>query len=374
MTVGIRNLFGRGEKLDVIADIGINTTNQYSLNAIHNTSNEYSVMLTQPRILLPKYLDPLFYLDNFRNIGGANPTKNKSRRIGPAYKYSMSWRGFKQSLDRSRSSSYKEESTGATVNLISPNKEHVLSYHGHFRSLIISPRQTKDQYGGTSWSDVSSSIGDEQVPSFKSSFNYRFTKDTRDHMAIPTTGYYATAEAELAGMGGDVDFIKCMGGFQYHWSLPINLPAILNVGIRSGVVFPWKQLLRREGDGNVRIVDRIIPFAGLQCRGYNHAQIGPCHNKDYIHCDYLVNGGISLTFPIFDWLYGNLFGTSICCGLLDKKFSMEKLLDDQHGSAGASLVIPFMVGRFEIGYAIPFQRQNDPFQGKPFWSFDVSFL
>ena len=124
LSVGIRNLFGCGEKLDLSADLGLATSNQSSLsslssssssndnlfdeNIIHNTSNQYNIKFNKPSINLSPYIT------------------NSNLII----------RGFQQKLDRTRSSSYRQDLLGTTTSLISSNKQHCLSYNYHLRSLI----------------------------------------------------------------------------------------------------------------------------------------------------------------------------------------------------------------------------------------------
>eukprot|EP00486_Rosalina_sp_Unknown_P005904 CAMPEP_0201576208 /NCGR_PEP_ID=MMETSP0190_2-20130828/21898_1 /ASSEMBLY_ACC=CAM_ASM_000263 /TAXON_ID=37353 /ORGANISM="Rosalina sp." /LENGTH=196 /DNA_ID=CAMNT_0048006817 /DNA_START=310 /DNA_END=897 /DNA_ORIENTATION=+ len=179
----------------------------------------------------------------------------------------------------------------------------------------------------------SPSIADEStMMSAKSSLNYRYVKDTRNHPSIPSSGYLMTAETEIAGIGGDVDFIKTCGSIYYHWSMPrittnvdppdltTKLSSILNIGIQTGFVIPWKRKLYSRfssnrniggnnnnndddigGDKHIRIIDRLIPMGGLQLRGFEHGQIGPKDRNDYVHCDFLLAGGLSLCVPIFEW-------------------------------------------------------------------------
>ena len=432
LSVGVRNLFGNAEKLDLSADLGLGTTNQSSLslsrknsnnmfdgerennddlsatsvqshsnsiyNIVHNTSNQYSITFSKPRINLP------FNISNL-----TNDIMNK--------KSSLMVRGFQQKLDRTRSSSYREDSLGTTASLISYNKQHCLSYNYHLRSLIPTFAIDKtmgdnvdinNNVGGGMVEEIngisSPTIADEStMMSAKSSLNYRYVKDTRNHPSIPSAGYLMTAETEIAGFGGDVDFIKTCGSVYYHWSMPrittnvdppdltTKLSSILNIGIQTGFVIPWKRKLysrvatrqggNNNGNGNddgygdkhIRIIDRLIPMGGLQLRGFEHGQIGPRDRNDYVHCDFLLAGGLSLCVPIFEWLYGNIFINASHCNLLRNTNSISDIVNEGVASAGLSCVVPFPVGRLEIGYAYPLKVKDNPFSPW-FWAFDVQFF
>ena len=62
----------------------------------------------------------------------------------------------------------------------------------------------------------------------------------------------ATAEVEVAGLGGDADFVKAMASWHGHWNVLPQIGGVLNVGLQSGFVMPWKRALyqRVKGEDN----------------------------------------------------------------------------------------------------------------------------
>ena len=190
-----------------------------------------------------------------------------------------------------------------------------------------------------------------------------------------------SAEVEMAGLGGDADFLKAMTSFHGHWKVLPEMGGILNFGLQSGFVMPWKRAVYKRvsgesnpsGDRHIRIIDRIIPLGGLQLRGFEHAQIGPRDRNDYVHCDLLCSAGISLSVPIQQWLYGNLFANVSHCDLMNNVHSMKDMIDNRVASLGVSAIIPFPVGRLEIGYAHSLWTRGNPFSPF-FWAFDVQFF
>jgi len=324
-------------------------------NIVHNTSNQYSITLMKPRADI--------FGDSFDDF------------IFGDKKSSLILKGFQQKLDRTQSSSYRQDSLGFTSSLLSFDKEHCLSYNYHLRSLLPNVNSN----GVMMDSIASPSVADEStMMTTKSSLNYRFVRDTRNHAAIPTSGYLVSAETEIAGLGGDVDFVKSGASFCYHWSLPSwmnELGSILNIGVQTGLVMPWKKKLLKAkyGDDHVRIIDRIIPFGGLQLRGFEHGQIGPRDRADYVHCDFLLSGGVSLCMPVFEWLYANAFVNASHSSLLRNVATVKDIWRDGVCSAGVSGIVPFPVGRLEIGYAHPIKTNDNPFSSW-FWAFDVQFF
>mmetsp|Transcript_90064 Transcript_90064/g.110231 ORF Transcript_90064/g.110231 Transcript_90064/m.110231 type:complete len:529 (-) Transcript_90064:117-1703(-) len=373
MSVGIRNIFGKGERLNISCNLGLGTTNEYNIyNIVNNVSNEYNISFYKPRIQLE--YNP-FKLINDNEL----------------YKTSFLTKIFQESIDRSKCSSYREHRLGNTTYLINSNNKHNLYFNYHLRSLIPSSRLSNIGNINPPSDAISPSVGDEQFPSVKSSIGYKYINDTRNHISIPSKGYLINFETEIAGCllkTGDVDFIKTNGIFNYHLTLPFNnIKPILNIGIQCGFVIPWKRkllnltknnklinnlIIGNNKDSYVRIIDRIIPMAGLKLRGFEHAQIGPRDRNDYVHCDFLLSHGISLILPLYNWLYFNIFYNSTHCALIDNINTSKDLIDSGRISAGTSLLIPFPIGRFEIGYAHPIKTNDDPFT-KMFWAFDVSF-
>merc|ERR1719361_2685864 len=146
--------------------------------------------------------------------------------------------------------------------MMSWNGEHALSYHYHLRSLIPTV-SVSGNGGGIGMNAISSpSVADEStIMSTKSSVSYRFMRDRRDHPSVPSEGYMASAEVEVAGLGGDADFVKGMASFHGHWKVLPAMGGILNFGIQTGFVMPWKRALYKKlggGDNGALSGDRHI--------------------------------------------------------------------------------------------------------------------
>ena len=84
-------------------------------------------------------------------------------------------KAFQQKLDRTRSSSYCEDSLGTTASMMSWNGEHSVSYHYHLRSLIPTVSGSGNGAGVGMDAILSPSVADEStIMSTKSSVSYRF--------------------------------------------------------------------------------------------------------------------------------------------------------------------------------------------------------
>ncbi len=70
-------------------------------------------------------------------------------------------------------------------------------------------------------------VPSEASHSFKSSLKHTYTVDTRDDNRMPTEGLLFRCTNELAGLGGDVKFLKQQVDVQAH--VPTTLGATLSV-------------------------------------------------------------------------------------------------------------------------------------------------
>ena len=79
--------------------------------------------------------------------------------------------------------------------------EHVLGYEGVWRHLIANH-------------DSSFQVREQSCHSLKSSIKYTNVIDRRNHLVLPTKGAYLKTSVELAGLGGDVTFVRANADYQ----------------------------------------------------------------------------------------------------------------------------------------------------------------
>jgi outer membrane protein insertion porin family len=134
--------------------------------------------------------------------------------------------------DLSRWSSYRLHNRGLTAGLVSASGRHELSYEAAYRevapALAVASSSVAAAYAaGPSRLSVtqpaSGSILDQCRASFKSALKYAFTLDGRDSKAAPTRGSSFSVTTEIAGLGGDVNFVKLETDSQYHFPLTNSL-------------------------------------------------------------------------------------------------------------------------------------------------------
>ncbi|HMB75055.1 MAG TPA: outer membrane protein assembly factor BamA, partial [Kiloniellaceae bacterium] len=137
--------------------------------------------------------------------------------------------------------------------------------------------------------DASEIIRAEDGNYLQSSVSNEFTYDTRDSRFDPRSGYTLRLNNELAGLGGDVRFLKTeLFGSYYHSVLDD-----FTLGLRAsgGNIFGIE-------DGT-RSIDRFF-LGGQRPRGFEYAGIGPrdADTNDALGGKKYYSGSVELSFPL----------------------------------------------------------------------------
>ena len=158
----------------------------------------------------------------------------------------------------------------------------------------------------------------EQVGSRLTSLvGYGGRLDRRNDYLNPTRGYYLDVNQDIAGLGGDVNFLRT--DLEAGWFHGFTKDLIFSVVGSAGYVVGW-------GGDSVRINDRYYK-GGLNFRGFETAGIGPrdlsLQRADALGGKAFAIGTVELTVPTFlPEQYGikaAVFSDVGTLGLLDKK-------------------------------------------------------
>jgi outer membrane protein insertion porin family len=220
--------------------------------------------------------------------------------------------------DLTQYSAYKTRTVGTNVNLGFPLS---LNSRGSLRYTIRDDEVTIDQiYCDPTSGILSSSLCDQRGTFLTSAVGYGYNLDHRNDPINPTRGYYFNINQDVAGLGGDVKYVRTEGeGGWYHG---FNKYFILSAVGSAGFIGGW------SGD-HVRINDRFFK-GGDTFRGFEIAGIGP-RDLSFGRTDALGGkayaiGTVEMTVPTFlPEQYGikaALFSDFGTLGLLD---SSDKL-------------------------------------------------
>ncbi len=104
-----------------------------------------------------------------------------------------------------------------------------------------------------------------QGPVTVSMVGYTLTYNTLDNAHVPTSGLYATLTQDLAGVGGDVNFIRTSGEIRNYYELMPDIVGVLK--LQGGHIASW-------GGQSLRMLDQFQMGPNL-VRGFAPAGIGP---------------------------------------------------------------------------------------------------
>lgn len=163
---------------------------------------------------------------------------------------------FRTTRDNQSESSFDEKQTGFTLRLgypLSPSLRQRVNYT--LKEVDINDVD----------SDASRFIRDQEGKYITSSVGQDLTYDKRDSRIDPTDGYFITLSNDLAGLGGDAEYLRNrLSGAVYF---PVLEQVVLTVSGEAGITWGL-------GDEEVRINDRFF-LGGQTLRGFDSAGVGP---------------------------------------------------------------------------------------------------
>ncbi|XP_015510804.2 sorting and assembly machinery component 50 homolog B isoform X1 [Neodiprion lecontei] len=156
-------------------------------------------------------------------------------------------------------SGYKQCDTGFLLDLAlnrggTGTLKHNLQYEGTYRNISASKQ-------------VTFRVREQSGPSLKSALRYIGCIDKRDSLIFPTTGSLIQFTTEVAGLGGNIGFIKNEFVMQSNWS-PHEF-ATFQLGFQSGL------LQGISNDMQISICDNFFLGGPLNLRGFDMRGCGP---------------------------------------------------------------------------------------------------
>jgi outer membrane protein insertion porin family len=203
-------------------------------------------------------------------------------------------------------------------------------------------------------SDASVFIKGEESTDFVSVVGQDLTYDRRNSKIEPTEGFVVRLSNDLAGLGGDIAYIKSKLSGQAYYSIA-----------QSWVVSTRAEVGYIEGLGNddVRISDRFF-LGGDKLRGFDNGGVGPRDTKtdDALGGKLVYSGSAELIFPLG---LPKQFGVS---GALFTDFGSLTALDfddpviadtgSLRWSAGIGVAWRSPFGPVRLDFAVPILKEN----------------
>ncbi|PPR23232.1 MAG: Outer membrane protein assembly factor BamA [Alphaproteobacteria bacterium MarineAlpha10_Bin2] len=132
-------------------------------------------------------------------------------------------------------------------------------------------------------------IKEQEGTSIASSIGHTLTYDKRDSRLKPTEGYLVQFGQEVAGLGGDVHYLKHTLTTSYHW--PLWSDWVANTRLRQGHIIGLGE--------DVRINDRFF-LGGSSLRGFEPGGVGPrdANTDDSLGGNIFYTATAELTVPL----------------------------------------------------------------------------
>jgi outer membrane protein insertion porin family len=171
---------------------------------------------------------------------------------------------FHKEVDLTNVASFMERNTGGNLRMgfpIANNTQLGLRYRFE-REEIYNVQE-----------NASLAVQDAAGVSYVSSVGYTVAYDTRNLPASPSSGIFASFSQDLAGVGGDVNYLREVVDVRGYYPLTGKITLVGRA--QGGYINGW-------GGVDVRMTDLFFK-GGETIRGFERAGIGPrdaCHNFD----------------------------------------------------------------------------------------------
>lgn len=183
---------------------------------------------------------------------------------------------FSKVTDSSSFSYYRDRETGGTLRATLPVTDDFsvgVHYTGYQQSISIPDDDYKDctnlnpitPANCLDNGEASLAVKDIVGSRFVSMIGYTLTYDTLDDRRVPSSGFFATAKQDFAGVGGDAHFVRTTGDLHYYYPVSDDLTLMLRA--QGGHI-------AEIGGGDLAIVDQFNLGPDL-VRGFAPGGIGP---------------------------------------------------------------------------------------------------
>ncbi len=262
-------------------------------------------------------------------------------------------------VDYTRQASYKSRKIGGDVRFGYPINDQ---WSASVNYTLV--RNEIYDVGPTASSAIREAAGYPGATSnayYTSSVGYGVTYDTRDNKKTPSSGVYYTLSQDLAGLGGDVRYIRSVGDARVYYPVSEGVTAIGRAG--GGIVSGW-------GGQDVRLLD-LFYKGSESVRGFAAAGLGP---RDMLSANRDALGGRMFYATTAEVLF-NIPGVPQDIGLRGAVFidagsiwgvnntaaSLPGLAGNtpaMRASVGAGLAWASPIGALRVDYAYPILKQS----------------
>ena len=182
----------------------------------------------------------------------------------------------------------------------------------------------------------------------------RLTYDSRDSKVFPSDGWFYWFDTEIAGFGGDAEYLSGKTGASFYY--PVFERVVFNLLGEVGAIGAY-------GDEDVVINERYF-LGGTSLRGFERAGVGPRDSltNDSLGGNYFYRGTAELSFPLGLpeelGVLGHAFSDMGSLWELDS--SGVEVIDESslRASVGAGLSWRSPFGPLRVDLAVPVAKED----------------
>lgn len=273
---------------------------------------------------------------------------------------------FRRTFEESTYRSYDYETTGGGITFGLPITEKFLVQTGYKLEVQDISLDASD-CDGVGGDDVSLAICSAAGESWVSSAFYSLIYDSLDNRRNPTDGIYAKFTQEVAGLGGDVAFLRTTGSGTYYHELLADRDIIGLVRVQGGHIVGLGQ--------SVRLLDSFFK-GGETIRGFENSGFGPRDpgTGDAMGGNVFVAGTaeVQFPFPVLPseiGLKGAVFADAGTLFDTDGAVAVGSPLDDAsiRSSVGGSILWASPLGPLRADFA--YVLTSESYDNKQFFRF-----
>lgn len=202
--------------------------------------------------------------------------------------------------------------------------------------------------------NASAFIRAEEGSNFVSVVGQDLSYDRRNSRIEPTEGYFLRVSNDIAGLGGDISYLKNQLRASYYYTIAPEW--VVSTRTDVGYIFGL-------GDDDVRISDRFF-LGGDKLRGFDNGGVGPrdISTDDALGGKFVYSGAIELIFPLglpkqFG-VKGALFTDAGSLTDLDFDASFIEDTASLRWSAGVGFAWRSPFGPVRLDFAVPILKED----------------
>ncbi|MGI6853133.1 outer membrane protein assembly factor BamA [Mesorhizobium sp. 1B3] len=352
------------DQVVLVVDVVEKSTGEFSIGAGYSTGGENEGVNVEGAITERNFLGRGQYI-KLSASGGANARDFTLSFTEPYFLGRRISAGFDIYRQTRNYTNYDSEITGGSIRFGLPITEALttqvaynLSREEYSLDDDCDPL-TVNMPGSNCFVSTSILNGIESSPWIKSSVSGTILYNTIDDLKNPHSGIYATFTTEVAGLGGDAQFVKVSGRGNFYKTLSEEYDIVGLAVVGAGHVSSIGNELRVFD--MFKNNDRMI--RGFEYNGIGPADILPNGEVDQLGGQTYFHGTLEAQFPMpvipeSYGLKGALFADAATLYGNNLQDDLVSTGMEWRASVGASLIWASPFGPLRVDYAVPVMKQD----------------